>query len=117
MVCFANISPYSTPLRGQLSLFKAIQTAFYAEARDVTQTGVLTDLATGLGVDANTFLHRFDCEDAHSKTRAHFRQARQAGVRGFPTVILQRDTQLFPICNGALPLDEVCRHIDAQLAE
>ena len=97
-------------------LFKAIQTAFYAEARDVTQTRVLTDLATGLGVDASRFLPSFDSEAARSKTRAHFQHARQAGVRGFPTVILQRDAQLFPICNGAQPLDDVRSAIDACVA-
>ncbi len=97
-------------------LFKAIQTAFYAEARDVTQTHVLTDLATKLGVDASRFLPSFDSEAARSKTRAHFRQARQAGVSGFPTLILQRDTQLLPISNGCQPLDTVRTAIDAHLA-
>ncbi len=97
-------------------LFKAIQTAFYAEGRDVTQTCVLADLVTALDVDASTFLRTFDSEDARTKTRAHFRQARQAGVRGFPTLILQRDTQLFTICNGSLPLDTVRTAIDARLA-
>ena len=97
-------------------LYKAIQAAFYAEARDVTQTRVLIDLVTALDVDASTFLHTFDSEDARTKTRAHFRHARQAGVRGFPTLILQRDTQLFTICNGSLPLDTVRTAIDARLA-
>jgi putative protein-disulfide isomerase len=97
-------------------LFKAIQTAFYAEGRDVTQPGVLVDLAATLGVDAAAFLHAFDSDSARSKTQAHFRQARQAGVRGFPTLILQQDAQLNPVCNGCLPLDTVRAAIDARLA-
>jgi putative protein-disulfide isomerase len=97
-------------------LFKAIQAAFYTKGRDVTQTRVLTDLTTEFGVDASTFLRSFDSEDARTKTRAHFRQARRAGIRGFPTLLLQRDTQLFPICNGSLTLDDVRRNIDAHLA-
>ena len=97
-------------------LFKTIQAAFYAEGRDVTQTRVLADLTTVLGVHASTFLRTFDSEDARTKTRAHFRQARRAGIRGFPTLLLQRDTQLFPICNGSLPLDDVRSNIDAHLA-
>jgi putative protein-disulfide isomerase len=97
-------------------LFKAIQTAFYAEGRDVTQPGMLVDLAATLGVDAAAFRHAFDSDSARSKTQAHFRQARQAGVRGFPTLILQQDAQLHPVCNGCLPLDIVRTAIDARLA-
>lgn len=93
-------------------LFKAIQSAFYAEGRDVTQVAVLTELATGLGVDVAAFLNAFDSDAARAKTQAHFRQARQAGVRGFPTLIVQQGEQLQPISNGCLPLETVRGAID-----
>jgi len=93
-------------------LFKAIQSAFYAEGRDVTQAAVLTELASGLGVDAAEFLNAFDSDAARAKTQAHFRQARQAGVRGFPTLIVQQGEQLQPISNGCLPLETVREAID-----
>jgi putative protein-disulfide isomerase len=88
-------------------LFKAIQSAFYAEGRDVTQAGVLADLAAELGVDTRTFLRDFDSDAARARTQAHFRQARQAGVRGFPTLIVQQDAQLQTVCNGCQPLATV----------
>ena len=98
-------------------LFKAIQSAFYAEGRDVTQPDVLAALAATLGVvDAHNFLSVFDSDAARSKTRAHFRQARQAGVRGFPALILQRDAQLKTVSNGCQPLETVRAAIDAGLA-
>jgi putative protein-disulfide isomerase len=93
-------------------LFKAIQTAFYAEGRDVTQADVLAGLAAGLGVDRAAFLDAFDSDAARARTQAHFRQARQAGVRGFPTLIVQQGAQLHPVCNGCLPLDTVREAID-----
>lgn len=97
-------------------LFKAIQSAFYAEGRDVTQPGVLTELAVGLGVDAAAFLQTFDSDAARARTQAHFRQARQAGVRGFPALILQQDSQLHPVSNGCQPLGTVCAAIDGYLS-
>ena len=97
-------------------LFKEIQSAFYAEGRDVTQTDVLADLAAALGVDAAAFLGAFDSDAARAKTQAHFRQARQAGMRGFPALILQQDAQLLPVSNGCQPLDTVRAAIDACLA-
>lgn len=96
-------------------LFKAIQSAFYAEGRDVTQPGVLADLTTGLGVDKDAFAQAFDSDAARARTQAHFRQARQAGVRGFPALILQLGTQLHTVSSGCLPLDTVCEGIDRYL--
>ncbi|OJW74851.1 DsbA family protein [Thiobacillus sp. 65-1402] len=98
------------------AMFKAIQTAFYAGGHDVTRPGVLAELAAGLGMDAQEFLRTFDSDEVRAVTRAHFRQARQAGVRGFPALILQQGTQLHPIGNGWQPLDAVRAAIEARLA-
>jgi len=97
-------------------LFKAIQTAFYAEGRDVTQPDVLAGLAATLGVEAAAFMRAFDSDAANARTQAHFRQARQAGVRGFPTLILQRGEQLDPVVAGCQPLDAVHVALDRLLA-
>lgn len=98
-------------------LFKTIQTAFYAEGRDVTQPGVLADLAAGLGADVAAFQSAFGSDAARARTQAHFRQARQAGVRGFPALILQQDTQLHSVSNGCQSLDTVRAALDAWLNE
>jgi putative protein-disulfide isomerase len=82
---------------------------------DVTQPGCW-QLAVGLGVDAAAFLQTFDSAAARARTQAHFRQARQAGVRGFPALILQQDSQLHPVSNGCQPLDTVCAAIDGYLS-
>jgi putative protein-disulfide isomerase len=96
-------------------LFRAIQNAFYAEGRDVTQAGALAELAAGLGIDAAAFMQAFDSDAARAKTQAHFRQARQAGVRGFPALILQQDSQLHAVSNGCQPLEVVREAIDRAL--
>jgi len=97
-------------------LFRAIQSAFYAEGRDVTQADVLAELAAGLGVEAARFLSAFDSDEARARTQAHFRQARQAGVRGFPTLIVQRDAKLHPVSSGCQPLETVRAAIETCLA-
>jgi putative protein-disulfide isomerase len=96
-------------------LFKAIQSAFYAEGRDVTRADVLAEQAAGLGIDAARFLQDFDSDDARARTQAHFRQARMAGVRGFPTLILQQDAQLHPVSTGFEALDAVRATLERHL--
>ena len=87
--------------------FKAIQQAFYADGRDVTQRDTLTAIAAGLGVDAATFQAAYDSETVRAGTLAHFRHARQAGVRGFPALILQQDAALHAISNGCEAFDDI----------
>ena len=97
------------------AMFQAIQTAFYAEGRDVTQPAVLAELTAGLGMDAAAFQQAFDSEAARARTQAHFAQSRKAGVRGFPTLILQRGEQLDRITDGWQPLDAVQAELDRLL--
>jgi putative protein-disulfide isomerase len=97
------------------AMFKTIQTAFYAAGRDVTQPAVLAELAAALGIDDVAFLHAFDSDTARARTQAHFAQSRKAGVRGFPTLILQRGEQLDRIVDGWLPLDSVRAELDRLL--
>jgi putative protein-disulfide isomerase len=98
-------------------MFKAIQSAFYVEGRDVTQAGTLADLATRLEVERGQFMQAFESEVVRSKTLAHFKHARQAGVRGFPTLILQQGQDLHPITHGWQPLADVRAALDAQLGQ
>ncbi len=102
VVAMGELAPEHT-----FALFKAIQSAFYVEGRNVVQTGVLAALAQGLGVDAARFLAAFESDAARSGVLAHFRQAREWGVRGFPTVILQNDAGYRLLSNGWRPLEEL----------
>jgi putative protein-disulfide isomerase len=110
VVAVGGVDPTQT-----FAMFKAIQRAFYAEGRDVTRADVLAELAAHCGVDAARFAAAFDSDDARAKTRAHFRQARAAGVHGFPALILQHDTQLTRVSEGCQPLATVQSAIDAGL--
>jgi putative protein-disulfide isomerase len=96
-------------------MFKSIQSAFYVKGRDVTQTETLADLAAGLGLEREAFLSAFDSVDAREKTLAHFKHARQAGVRGFPTLILQQGGKLHAITHGWQPLADIRATLDERL--
>ena len=98
-------------------MFKAVQSAFYTRGMDVTQTGVLTDIAVGLGVQKNSFRQSFESEESHRKTQAHFQQTRQYGVRGFPTIILQRESGYSLLNSGYKNYDDLKGGLEEWLAE
>lgn len=70
-----------------LPYFKAVQAAFYREQKDVTNKAVLAVLASLFGVESSEFLQRYEKETVREKTLLHFQHTRQAGVRGFPTLV------------------------------
>lgn len=97
-------------------LFQAIQAAFYAEGRDVTQPRQLAELAASLGADKADFMAAFESAGAREKTRANFQMARRLGVRGFPTVVLQQDGRHQLLNSGYRPWAELQPAIEAWLA-
>ncbi len=97
--------------------FKSVQAAFYAEGRDVTRAATLADLAAQHNIDKPRFLERFESEEARDMTRTHFRLAREAGVRGFPTILLQAESGHKLLTNGCRSLAELRPELDAWLTE
>ncbi len=89
------------------ALVGEIQRAFYAEGRDVTQAGVLTELAEQVGLPRIEFAEAFDSQDNHLATLADFSWARDLGIAGFPTLLAERDGQLALLTNGYQPLGEL----------
>jgi putative protein-disulfide isomerase len=112
VIAVAGINPEAT-----FPYFKSVQAAFYTQGQDVTQTGTLAELAAQHNIDKPRFLERFESEDVKHKTRAHFRITREAGVRGFPTIVLQAESGRKLLTNGCRPLEELRPELDAWLAE
>jgi putative protein-disulfide isomerase len=95
--------------------FKAVQAAFYTGRRDVTRPDVLAELAGPFGIDQARFLARFASNDLRRRTELHFRQARDLGVRGFPTVILQSAGGYVLLTRGWQPFAELVPPIEQWL--
>ncbi len=97
--------------------FKSVQAAFYTQQQDVTQPEILSALAEQYDIEASEFLQRFHSEGVKHKTQMHFEQARRAGIRGFPTVVLQNESEYALLTSGYRPFEDIKPEIDAWLAE
>ncbi len=114
--CRAVVAMAELSTTAVFPLFKAIQMAFYGEGREVTHAEVLAGLAEGLGVEKTAFLAAFGSEKVRAKTRAHFQMARNLQVKGFPTLVAQRDEQHQVLATGYRSLGELKVDIDLWLA-
>ena len=70
--CRALVAARSLDEESAWPLVRAIQRAFYAEGRDVTQAAVLADLAEAVGIPRIEFAAVFDSGEARDATAADF---------------------------------------------
>ncbi|MBI3546377.1 MAG: DsbA family protein [Gammaproteobacteria bacterium] len=110
VIVVAGLNPAAT-----FAYLKSIQAAFYTQRQNVTQAAILAALAEPFEIKPEVFLAQFDAEETKKKTHTHFVQTRQAGVRGFPTLILQADSDSQLLANGYRSFEQLYPEIDAWL--
>jgi len=110
VLAFAEITPEHT-----FNFFHTLQEAFYAKQKDITREDVLAGLAGIYEVDVDKFREYFHSDEIKDKTRAHFMRARQVGVQGFPTCVLQYNNEIKLLNSGYRDLPELQQEIDAWL--
>ncbi len=98
-----------------LAYFHDIQHAFYVEHRDVTQQHILSDLVSKYNIDQTEFLTLFETDKIKQQTQQHFGNSRQAGVKGFPTLVFQHDKKHQFLSRGYAIYDHIKIQIDALL--
>lgn len=95
--------------------FKAVQEAFYTRGEDITRRKTLAGLARRQEIDRERFLELFDSDGVKRKTRRQFEMARESGVRGFPTTVLQDEHGTTLLADGYRSFDAVAPEIDKWL--
>jgi putative protein-disulfide isomerase len=85
--------------------FKAVQHAFYAEARNVVDPAVLADIAVELGLPRAEFGQAFASQKMRDLTMQDFQQSQAWGIRGFPTLVAEHDDHLHLVGSGFMPID------------
>jgi putative protein-disulfide isomerase len=105
--------------RQLLQVFRAIQHAFYAEGRDVTQAQVLTEvcvrsinqLEQGADYDQPSFAETLASPVAMATVQEEFRQCQQWGVRGFPALLMVHDEALHMLTSGYTQAEQILQTI------
>ena len=90
-------------IRRELAFFAAVQRKFYVEGEDPKEPVFYHDICMATGIDPEQFEKHFAGPGAVAATQREFRLARQLGVRGFPTVMLQNAAGLHEISVGYAP--------------
>lgn len=110
VLAVSEIKPEQT-----FDFFHALQEAFYANNQDITKEDVLINIATQFDVEPDDFKKHFQSDEIKNRTQAHFQSARQAGIQGFPTCVLQNKNEHKLLSNGYRELAALESEINAWL--
>ncbi len=100
-----------------IDFLEAVQGAFYAENRDVTDGAVLADIADDVGVPRYEFLQKFDDDQTKWSTQSDFARARSFGISGFPSIILEDAREPILLTFGYQTYDVLRPRIEQWLGE
>ena len=102
-----------------LAYLSSAHRAFYVEGRDITEAGVLADIAAELGHAREAFLRALGEETLNQETWSDYGLSQRAGVRGFPTLVVgpMSSGEYAPITRGFMAATPVLASIDAWMAD
>jgi putative protein-disulfide isomerase len=86
--CRAVIAARSQDTGFDPAMTRAIQRAYYLEARNPSETDTLIDLARDIGLDVDVFARDLLSVDTDRTLRAEIRKARELEVWGFPSLVM-----------------------------
>lgn len=95
--CRAVIAARQQGSAYDMAMTRAIQHAYYLQARNPSDNSALITLAEELGLDTLTFLQTLDSETTHAQLRQEIAQARHLGVDSFPSLVLEHHGSRWPI--------------------
>ena len=95
----------------EFQFFKAIQTAFYKNNKNPNDTDTYLELLEDYGVDKATFKKAFESDEWKAKIKEDFQYSSDIGVRGYPTLVLQKGKDLYLLSNGYTEAENVLQKI------
>jgi putative protein-disulfide isomerase len=115
--CRAVVTARRLMPRMALPFMARVQQAFYAESRDMTAAGELSQVAEEAGFDRARFGEVFNAGETKNETFRDFMTAQALGIHGFPTLIAGSEERGYAlVTNGFRHLEELAEPLERWLA-
>ncbi len=117
--CRAVISTERLKPNSAQQMAKAIQSAYYLEAKNPSLEETLIGCASSLGLDEKEFIQVFKSEETEQRFQQHLSITHQLQIQGFPALLYINDNnQAYPLAlgyNNAAGLEQQLKAIDKVL--
>ena len=99
--CRAVIAAELLKAKSSLKMVKAIQSAYYREAKNPSLDETLISCAESIGLDKEQFIEVYQSAETERRFQEHLKISRQLQVRGFPALFCINDKdQAYPLTMG-----------------
>ncbi|GGO82146.1 DsbA family protein [Marinobacterium nitratireducens] len=98
--CRAVIAAGRLAPGAEITMIAGIQHAYYLEARNPSEREVLVAIAGEQGLDTERLRELLQDGETEKQLQRHFALRDSLGAQGFPTLLLQRDDELFVLSSG-----------------
>lgn len=105
--CRAVILARTLAVGREFDFYDGVQAAFYGRNEDITDAAVLVEVAASVGIDRKEFEQGLAQESLTRRARDEFAMVRRHGVQGFPSLLVQRGTELECVLRGFAPYGTV----------
>lgn len=97
--CRAVIATRKQHKNAELAMIKAIQHAYYLQAKNPSNESVLVDLAVSLKLDKEQFIADINSQAVQNELDQEISFSRQIGSQGFPSLIISngREYKMVPL--------------------
>lgn len=110
--CRAVVTARSLAPAKEFDFFEAVQRDFYVHSKDPASVGFYQDICEEFSIDFKSFSSLFQSNLMASETNKDFVLNRDWGVRGYPTILLRKDQNLYRVTNGYATYDQMKGYID-----
>ena len=98
-----------------LAFFKKIQHSFYAKNKNTNSIETYLELVEAFGIEKAIFQKEFESDEMKAAVKSEFTYSSEIGVRGFPTIVLQKDGKFHLISNGYTSSGNIIENCRAML--
>lgn len=105
--CRAVIAAGELHPEGRLMMSRAIQKAYYLDAKNPSDMSTLIECAETIGLDESQFSEQLRSDLIESKLNSELEFIRTLGVQGFPALLLVNGDAITPLALGYSTLDKI----------
>jgi len=91
--------------------FHACQKAFYYENLNLNEVASYKNAIKTAGLDFQSFKTKFESAEWKAKIKEDFERAGKLGVRSFPTILLEKNNELYVISQGYSKKEDMVKRI------
>ena len=94
---------------------QAIQQAYYQQARNPSDDATLIELAGEIELDQQRFASQLLDAKIHQQLLDEINTARSIGIDSFPSLMMERGGQYYPVLSNYTNVDQILNQINANM--